>query len=63
MSKPISMAKFSEGSRGLLGAIVCHKLTGDTMFFDDRLQVSNNCRRLGVGKLFHQRKLAVIISH
>ena len=52
MSKPISMAKFSEGSRGVLGTIVCYKLTGDTIFFEDKLQVSNNCRRLAVGKFF-----------
>ena len=44
MSKPMSMAKLSEGGRGVLGTIVCHKLTRDTMFFEDRLQVSNNCR-------------------
>ena len=63
MREPITTAELVEGSRCVLGTVVCNMFARDPMFFKDRLKVCNDCGLLGVSKLPDHRKLTLLGSY
>ena len=62
VSRSIVTTELLEGGRCILWAIVSYQFTWDSTFFEDRLQVCNDCRWLDAGELFYHRKFTIVVN-